>query len=108
MSISFFSTDKMYLLNATTELCDAVVHALGAMVQRHQDIKGSFEIKLAGQPWYPSGEEAVTTRIIALTLMDVLEKYGFSLYAAIDQDIGQEGRETDTWHCCRLKVWQPG
>jgi hypothetical protein len=108
MSVSFLSSDKMYILNAPSELCETLVVSLGAMVQRHQNIRDSIEIKLQGGPWYPSGEEAVTTRVIALILLEVLEKHGFSLYAAVDQDIGQDGRETDTWHCCRVKGWQSG
>jgi len=98
----------MYLLAAPPDLCSALIKALGAMVQRHQDVKGALEIKLFGSPWLPHGEEAVTTRVIALTLLEVLEKHGYSLYASIDQDNGHEGRETDTWHCCRLKGWQSG
>ena len=108
MSISFLQTDKLYLLDAPEELRNAIVNALTLMIQRVQEVKGSIEIKLKGGPWIPSGEETVTTRIIALTLLEVLESHGYSLYASIDQDIGPGGRETDTWHCCRQKDWQPG
>jgi hypothetical protein len=101
-------SDKLYLVNAPTDVVDAIVQALGPMVQRSQDYKGSLEIKLSGSPWWPSGEETVTTRIIAITLLEVLEKQGYSLYATIDQDNGSDGQETDTWHCCKLKGWQPG
>ncbi len=50
-----------------------------------------------GYPWVGSGDEAVTSRIKLLDLLDCFTSFGWQLHASIDMSIGHEGRDTDTW-----------
>jgi len=99
----------MYLVNCPAELHDSLTRAFGGAVQRSEILASDvFHLKFVGYPWYPTGMETVRTRQLILTLMETLEQYGFSLYAAIDQDNGREGRGMDTWHCNRRLDWAAG
>jgi hypothetical protein len=46
------------------------------------------EFKCKGYPWFATGAEAVTTRILLLNMLSVLEVHGFKLYASLDQNTG--------------------
>jgi len=71
-------------------------------------LPGVYKFKLHGSPWRAFGEETMDTRRLLLVLLEVLEEFGFTVYGSIDQKIGVEGRDLDTWHCCRSKAWQRG
>ncbi len=42
-------------------------------------------------------EEGIYSRIKLLSILDCLTAFGWKLYASIDMNKGQEGRDTDTW-----------
>ncbi|EGD98151.1 hypothetical protein TESG_05537 [Trichophyton tonsurans CBS 112818] len=71
-----------------------------------------FDIKLHGSPWRAVGTKTVKTRVILLTIMDVLEQQGFGLYAAINHNSRRSkdssNAEADTWYCNRPIDWKPG
>ena len=112
LSLSFYAGDKMILVDADSALCQSMVQALGSRVQRHRSIGiNAFEFKFVGYPWRASGEETVQMRIMLITLLEVLETHGYSLYTSVAIDAGpasDHSSSCDAWVCCRDMSWQPG
>jgi hypothetical protein len=50
-----------------------------------------------GYPWAGRSEEAVTSRVKLLDLLDCFTAYGWQLHASVDMSLGQDGYDTDTW-----------
>jgi len=113
MCISFSRSDRIRFIDAPPELVQSMIQALAQRIQSHGPHKesGVYELKLHGYPWRATGKETMETRRLLLTLLEVLEGSGESVYASIDQKqnlSNNESSETDTWHCCRAKNWMPG
>lgn len=113
MSISFNRGDRLRLIGAPQEMIAPFGRVLGSLLQKEGFIEhGAYEFKCKGWPWYAMGGDTVATRILLLRMLELLESFGFSLYASIDQSIGAGGdgttSETDTWYCCRQLSWTPG
>ncbi|EGX95372.1 hypothetical protein CCM_00026 [Cordyceps militaris CM01] len=117
MAVSFKQGDKIRLLGAPQDLAAAV----GAMLTKMQLLqaqaakdagRGHYEFKMHGYPWSASGEATMTSRLLILRLVEVLERHGWSLYASIDQNSGPSGdsnySETDCWYCVKSSDWTPG
>lgn len=73
----------------------------------------TWEFKLNGYPWRPSGDETMSTRMLILKMLETLERYGWSLYASLDQDNGNNGTNTRTgglesWYCIKMDGWVEG
>lgn len=66
-----------------------------------------LKLRFHGQPWQAGGEETVQTRMLLLILLEILEKFGYSLYASIDQVNRSEG-QADVLVVTRQKGWAPG
>ena len=102
----------MILIDADPALYQGMVQALGSRVQRHRSIGvNAFEFKFVGYPWRAWGEETVQMRIMLITLLEVLETHGYSLYTSLAIDAGPGGEHSsscDAWVCCRDMNWQPG
>jgi hypothetical protein len=97
----------MTVLDApSSDLAAAIVGCFGPAVSKHTLGRDSLYIKFHGYPWNASGTETVDTRIMLLQLMEVLEKFGFSLYASIDHQESQYG--ADVLYLHRQKDWLPG
>lgn len=109
LSISFDRHDRLKLVDTPPpDLAAAILGIYGSSVSRHDMKPGCFEIKFHGSPWWPSGEETVTTRLMLLRLLEVLERFGYSLYASLDMMNSSEGHETDVLVVHRQKNWVPG
>lgn len=52
--------------------------------------------------------DTVTTRLLLLKLLEVLETFGFSLYASIDHQSSSDGNEADLLILHRQRDWVPG
>ena len=50
----------------------------------------------------------MTTQAMLMDILDVFEEAGQTVYASVDQKVGKVARETDVWHCCRLREWTCG
>ncbi|CAF0781579.1 unnamed protein product [Rotaria sp. Silwood1] len=104
-STSFFAVslnewDKLRLIGAPNELIRAAQQTIGKdEIQREEWIysETAYQFKLIGYPWEADGDEAVTSRIKLLALLDCFTSFGWQLHASIDMSIGHEGRDTDTW-----------
>ncbi|KAF4571744.1 hypothetical protein EYR40_008268 [Pleurotus pulmonarius] len=113
MSISFNRGDRLRLIGAPQEIIAPFGRVMGPLLQKEGFIEhGAYEFKCKGWPWYAMGGDTVATRVLLLRILELLERFGFSLYASIDQSIGAGGdattSETDTWYCCRQLSWTPG
>ncbi|KAK2741227.1 hypothetical protein FQN57_005689 [Myotisia sp. PD_48] len=112
MSISFHSSDRLRLIDTPTEFSLQLVEALGPLAQNSQTTGIAFEIKLEGYPWRASGTKTVEARVILLTIMEVLEQHGFSLYAPVNQDNRNANENSmvvpETWYCNRVRSWAQG
>ena len=115
ISISFNMADRMRLIGADEVLIAATKQLLQSMGllqdESWKDRKlQAKEFKIYGTPWIANGEETMTTRLLLLRLLEVLENHGWSLYASIDQSQAGQGNasETDSWYCVRDKAWVPG
>lgn len=110
MTISFTGSDRLKIASPPPpDLCAAITAAFGrSAVSRTERTPTYFEVKFHGRPWYASGTEAVTSRVILLQLLEVLESFGYSLYASIDQKDSTDSMEADELYVQRAKGWAPG
>lgn len=112
MSIDFARGDRIRIMDAPQSVLDAVNTQLQPAIQEHVRPKviGMWELKLHGYPWRAVGGETMNARRTLLQLFMVLERFGFTVYASIDQESTTQDNssEADTWHCLRPIGWAPG
>lgn len=111
--VAFSKKDRLRLMDAPIALTDAMHETMRDQIQElvPHPLPGVWEAKLKGWPWHSrSSEDIMQARRLLLRLFAILESHGFTAYASIDQkaDLDSEKSETDTWHCCRPKDWEPG
>ncbi|KAI3391374.1 hypothetical protein diail_7460 [Diaporthe ilicicola] len=110
LSISFDWTDKMKIVDAPPgDLTEAIVAEFRAnyRLKSHELEGGRLKLKFHGQPWQAQGEDTVRSRMMLLSLLGILERFGYSLYASIDQ-VNSSGIEADVLVVTRQKGWKPG
>jgi hypothetical protein len=106
LSVSFDRLDRLRILGAPSpDLAGAVVKALQPAIASHNMSDHRFEAKFCGTPWSPSGEQTVTLRVILLRLLEVMESFGFTLYAGVNQCNDASG---DVLVMRRQKGWEEG
>ncbi|KAJ0107169.1 hypothetical protein J7T55_014699 [Diaporthe amygdali] len=110
LSISFDWTDKMKIVDAPPgDLTEAIIAEFRSnyRLKSHELESDRLKLKFHGQPWQATGEETVRTRMLLLSLLGILERFGYSLYASIDQ-VSSNGLEADVLVVTRQKGWKPG
>ncbi|KAJ4336926.1 hypothetical protein N0V95_008475 [Ascochyta clinopodiicola] len=99
-SISFSRGDRIRLIDASPEVCQALPVRLGQewVTKVSEYAPGIQDIKLHGYPWTASGKDTMRVRELLLTMMETLEEEGWTVYASIDQSVsgGQNTSEADT------------
>ncbi|KAH6704081.1 hypothetical protein BKA61DRAFT_182218 [Leptodontidium sp. MPI-SDFR-AT-0119] len=116
IAISFNKSDRLRLIGADEQLRSAFKDLLAGMRLLQTDCGwkdrtlNAWEFKINGYPWWATGEETMSTRLLLMRMLECLEGFGWSLYASIDQNTssGNDTSETDTWYCVREKGWVPG
>lgn len=110
-SISFNRSDRLRLIGADENIIVAfqdLLKGLG-LHQSEEGMTDAYEFKLVGYPWMPAREETMKMRLLILTMLETLERQGWSLYASVDQSNGNEERsETDSWHLVKEAGWVVG
>ncbi|TAQ86119.1 hypothetical protein B7494_g5551 [Chlorociboria aeruginascens] len=111
IAISFNINDRMRLIGAPQDLIAAVRGLLQQMgllqsEQWKEQKYNAWEFKINGYPWIATGEATMSTRLLLLRMLEVLETKGWSLYASIDQSITSS--DTETWFCVKDMNWVPG
>ena len=110
LSISFDWTDKMKIVDAPPkDLTNALVAEFKAKykLKSHELESNRLKLKFHGQPWQANSEETVQVRMMILSLLEILERFGYSLYASMDQVNGSDA-EADVLIVTRQKDWAPG
>lgn len=90
------------------DLADELVKAVGVGVSLVLRSCSVMEIKFDRSPWWPTGEETVATRLLLLTLLETLERFGFTLDGSINQENSKEGHDADVLIVHRHRSWIPG
>ncbi len=116
IAISFNKSDRLRLIGADPQLTSAFKDLLVGMRLLQTDYGwkdkalGAWEFKLNGYPWWATGEETMSTRMLLMKMLECLESFGWSLYASVDQNTGSgdNSSETDTWYCVRERGWVSG
>lgn len=115
LAVSFDRTDRMRLVGAGVDLAHAVATMLRASGLLHKDVGRDpywdlHEFKLRGHPWQATGEETMAARLLLLKMLEILERFGYSLYASVEQNSvqGESVGETPTWYCVKSRKWRPG
>ncbi|KAL4792226.1 hypothetical protein BDV19DRAFT_392401 [Aspergillus venezuelensis] len=108
MCISFDSDDLLHLINAPTELAEALISFFGERVLKcNKDfVSGNFEIKMRNTPWTKSSAKGgIQARVLVLELLQCLEEQGYTLATSLDVDDGSGGScyrsQGEMWFCCR-------
>jgi len=112
IAISFNQSNRLRLIGANAQLIGAFRTMLkGTRLLQGEGWKdksrNTWEFKIQGAPWMASGEERMVARLLLLKMVETLERYGWRLYASVDQNeayVGQSGK-TDSWFCVRKKGW---
>ncbi|KAG8852332.1 hypothetical protein FRB91_006586 [Serendipita sp. 411] len=105
MAVSFNDGDKLSLINASNEVINAVKNIWGGNVQREswKLLNVAWEFKLAGYPWWSSGNESVAVRVLLLNTLDALSSFGWETHTSVDITAGpgglgkNAGADTDCW-----------
>lgn len=105
-SISFSSADRIRLIDASLEVCQALPARLGPqwVDKKSQYAPGIKEIKLHGHPWAAGGKETMRVRELLLTMLETLEAEGWTVYASIDQSMSGGGHTTETDTVSRIEA----
>lgn len=109
LSISFDWTDKMKIVDAPpSDLAEALVAEFTSNHRLKSHVLESTRLKLKfhSQPWQASGERTVQSRLLLLKLLEILERFGYSFYASVDQVNASE--EADVLVVTRQQGWTPG
>lgn len=109
IAVSFDSNDKLKIIGSPPpELVTRLLQAFSVEIQRHEATADRVKIKFWGHPWTPSGQDTVTTSLKLLSLLEVLEICGFTLYGTVGARHEDDTASADIMVCQRQKDWIPG
>ncbi|KAF9163470.1 hypothetical protein DFQ26_002488 [Actinomortierella ambigua] len=110
-AVSFNMSDRIRVIDAPAFM-PFVKTAVQAQwkygIQEERDYYGSKELKLRGNPWFASGDEAVLARMLCAQICANIRAQGFKLYASVDISVGTDkGHDLETWVFRRVgPSWQ--
>ncbi|CAG9982603.1 unnamed protein product [Clonostachys byssicola] len=92
------------------DLSAALLQTFGSEVSRHEVTREHLEIKFHGSTWVPSSEDTVHMPLMILAMLETLERFGYSIYASLKDQISYngEGHDVDMLVMQRHKNWAPG
>jgi len=99
-AVTFNMGDRIRIVDAPgffPYLKEAVQKFWPRGIQNEREYHGSMEMKLAGTPWYPCGEEAVYSKLLLCQIIANFRTVGYKLYASVDISYGTEGRDLESW-----------
>ncbi|KAF4997308.1 hypothetical protein FDECE_12125 [Fusarium decemcellulare] len=109
ISISFDRGDKLKILGELPkDLADAIITTFITDIQKHEAEPARLKIKFKGWPWHPNDGDMVATNLKILTLLETLERYGFTLYATTSARYGDDWSEANVLICQKQLDWTPG
>ncbi|KIV97911.1 hypothetical protein PV10_01611 [Exophiala mesophila] len=112
IAISFNRKDRLRLIGAPQEVIAGFTGVLQRMNlfldgQLKDQQNNMYEFRCTGHPWKAMAEETMTTRQLFLKMLETLERHGFSLYASLNQNNGDEddSQQAESWYCVRDRDW---
>ncbi|VUC25596.1 unnamed protein product [Clonostachys rosea] len=90
------------------DLSAALIQTFGGEVSKHEVTREHLEIKFHGHPWVPSSEDTVHMPLMILGMLETFERFGYSMYASLKDQISNEGHDADILVMQRHKNWVPG
>ncbi|RGP76872.1 hypothetical protein FLONG3_4955 [Fusarium longipes] len=110
ISISFHGGDKLKILNSPpSALVNDVISAFVTDIQRHEVRTERAKIKFKGFPWQSIGhDDEDETQMKLITLLEVVERNGFSLYARTTARYSDETSESNVLVFQRRLDWVSG
>lgn len=120
-SVSFDSGDRMRIVGeeSQADVVPAFRQVLQDMMllqsEKCKSIEDSaWEFKLKGWPWRTTGEKSMSSRLLILKMLELLESLGWRLYASIrhceesHHTRDEDSSKTDSWYIVKAKDWRPG
>ncbi|KAM0298170.1 hypothetical protein ACHAPM_008867 [Fusarium culmorum] len=110
VNISFHGGDKLKILNSPpSQLVNDVIAAFVTDIQRHEVTVERAKIKFKGFPWRNVGhDDEDETQMKLLTLLEVVERNGFTLYARTTARYSDETSESNVLIFQRRLDWISG
>ncbi|KAG5657843.1 hypothetical protein KAF25_007876 [Fusarium avenaceum] len=109
ISISFHGGDKLKILNhPPPDLSAEVIATFITDIQKHEVTPERTKIKFKKFPWGPTGYNDVESQLKLLALLEVVERYGFTLYARTTARYSDETSESSVLVFQRRRDWVPG
>ncbi|QPC70386.1 hypothetical protein HYE68_001138 [Fusarium pseudograminearum] len=110
VNISFHGGDKLKILNSPpSQLVNDVIAAFVTDIQRHEVTSERAKIKFKGFPWRSVGhDDEDETQMKLLTLLEVVERNGFTLYARTTARYSDETSESNVLIFQRRLDWVSG
>ncbi|KAK9765590.1 hypothetical protein K7432_005951 [Basidiobolus ranarum] len=98
-SLSFNRTDRLRVIGASPDIPGTVREAIRSywVIQNEKFYHGSWEFKLAGNPWFADGDDAIRARMLLMKILGALRRIGYKLHASIEVCVGDSGYELDSW-----------
>ncbi|CAJ0554761.1 Ff.00g132740.m01.CDS01 [Fusarium sp. VM40] len=109
ISISFHGGDKLKILNhPPPDLSAEVIATFITDIQKHEVTPERTKIKFKKFPWGPTGYDDVESQLKLMALLEVVERYGFTLYARTTARYSGETSESSVLVFQRRRDWVPG
>ncbi|ROV91365.1 hypothetical protein VMCG_09704 [Cytospora schulzeri] len=108
-SISFDWTGKLKIIDAPpSDLTEALVAEFTSnhRLKSHELDSNRLKLKFHGQPWQGTPQNTVQVRVFLLKLLEIFERFGYSLYVSIDHF--NSHLYADVMVMTRQKGWMPG
>lgn len=100
--MSFDHLNKLKIVgDVPSTLGDTIVQTLGTRVSSNEPSPDRVKVKMYGNTWLAAGEEAVRSQFLVMNVLEVLERYGFTVYTSLETQNGHSGYEMDSLICCR-------
>lgn len=99
-AVSFNMGDRIRVIDAPgffPYIKEAVVSKWPSGIQNEREYHGSMEVKLYGHPFYPTGSDAVHSKLVLAQIIANFRAVGYKLYASVDISYGTEGRDLESW-----------
>lgn len=115
IAVSFDHYNKLKIVGKIPkELVSDLLTTFSGQMKRQEIDDKRVKLIFNDSHWYPHGKATVDTRLLLLTLIETLERSGFTVYASIDQTTDVQSTHTttdsdpDVMICHRRRDWVPG
>lgn len=102
IAVSFDHLNKLKIIgDVPSTLGDTIVQTLGTRVSSHEPSTDRVKVKMHGNTWLATGEDAVRSQFLVMSVLEILERYGFTVYTSLETQNGHSGYEMDSLICYR-------